>query len=361
MWVPLIVTAEKETPPAPLRVSKDFLTLGVETSCDDTAFCVLAGSRKILSSVLSSQVADHSPFGGVIPELASRKHQEAFLPLLGQALEGAGVCNPPRELNLVAVTMGPGLMGSLLVGVMGAKALAQAWELPLVGVNHLEGHIFANVVAHEDLIFPFLALIVSGGHTEIVLARAPGDYSLLGATRDDAAGEAYDKVAKLLGLGYPGGPVVDRLAQEGDPHRFPFPVPMASSDEVVFSFSGLKTAVLWEVRRWAAAGKDVPKADLCASFQRAVVESLLTKVRLAVGRTGIRRVTLSGGVGANSALRHALTHERGFRAHVPPISLCTDNAVMIAAAGYAAYRRGYRCDLSLSPDPVLPLTPLRGE
>ncbi len=361
MRVPLIVVPEQRAFGAPQQPVNDFLTLGVETSCDDTAFCVLAGSRKILSNVLSSQVADHAPFGGVIPELASRKHQEVFLPLLDQALRQAGIRNPSRELDLVAVTMGPGLMGSLLVGVMGAKALAQAWELPLVGVNHLEGHLFANVVFHEDLAFPFLALIVSGGHTEIVLARAPGDYVLLGATRDDAAGEAYDKVAKLLGLAYPGGPVVDRLAQEGDPLRFSFPVPMAFSDEIAFSFSGLKTAVLWETRRWSAKGKPLPKEDLCASFQRTVVEALLTKVRLAVKRTGVRRVTLSGGVAANSALRRALEREPGFRAYVPPISLCTDNAAMIAAAGYAAYRRGYRCDLSLSPDPVLPLTPWRQE
>ena len=361
MRVPLIVRSE-EVQASPFRPSApDFLTLGVETSCDDTALCVLAGGRRVLASVLSSQVRDHAPFGGVIPELASRKHQEAFLPLLEEVLRRAEVRNPYRELDLVAVTMGPGLMGSLIVGVMGAKALAQAWELPLVGVNHLEGHLFANVVAHEDLVFPFLALIVSGGHTEIILARAPGDYALLGATRDDAAGEAYDKVAKLLGMGYPGGPEVDRLARRGDPLRFPFPTPMASSDEISFSFSGLKTAVLWETRRWAAAGKDLPREDLCASFQRAVVDSLMAKVRLAVKRTGVRRVTLSGGVGANSALRRAMESERSFRSYVPPLELCTDNAVMIAAAGYAAYRRGYRCDLTLSPDPVLPLTPRHQE
>lgn len=341
-------------------IQDSFLTLGIETSCDDTALCVLEGGRIVRASTLSSQIEDHAPFGGVLPELASRKHQEAFLPLLHRVLSEATVQNPSRELDLIAVTMGPGLMGSLLVGLMGAKALSQAWEVPLVGVNHLEGHIFANIVTHEDLVFPFLGLIVSGGHTEIVLARSPGDYVLMGTTRDDAAGEAYDKVAKLLGLGYPGGPAIDRLAQEGDSKRFSLPIPMASSDEIAFSFSGIKTAVLWEIRRWNShQDRTLPAADLCASFQRVVVESLLIKVRLAVEQTGVRRVALSGGVAANSALRSAMAQEKRFHAYVPPLSLCTDNAVMIAAAGYAAYRRGIRSDLTLTPDPSLPLTPFR--
>ena len=342
------------------RPGEPFLTLGIETSCDDTAVAVLEGPRRILAAGLASQVEDHAPHGGVVPELASRKHQEAILPLIHRVLKEAGVRNPARELHLLAVTSGPGLMGSLLVGVMTAKALSQAWEVPLVAVNHLEGHLFANVVAHEGLAPPFLCLIVSGGHTEIQLVRAFGDYRLLGATRDDAAGEAYDKVAKLLGLGYPGGPVVDRLAGQGNPEAIPFPVPLADSGVVEFSFSGLKTAVLWALKRLEREGASIPVEDLCASFQRAAVTSLAEKVRLGVEQTGVRRVALSGGVGANGALRARLEEEgarRGWEVFLPPRDLCTDNGVMIAAAGYGAFRRGIRCDLSFSPDPAWELTP----
>lgn len=340
--------------PLTLVAGDPFLTLGIETSCDDTAVAVLEGPRRILAAGLSSQVEDHAPHGGVVPELASRKHQEAILPLLHQVLNRAGIRNPARELHLVAVTSGPGLMGSLLVGVMTAKALSQAWEVPLVSVNHLEGHLFANVVAHGDLKPPFLCLIVSGGHTEILLVRAFGDYQVLGGTRDDAAGEAYDKVAKLLGLGYPGGPVVDRLAATGNPEAFPLPVPLSGSGAVEFSFSGLKTAVLWVLKRLEKDGLPVPVEDLCASFQRAAVVSLLEKTRVAVEQTGVRQVALSGGVGANSALRAGLEEEgarRGWRVYLPPRDLCTDNGVMIAAAGYSAFRRGIRCDVTFAPDP----------
>jgi N6-L-threonylcarbamoyladenine synthase len=339
-----------------LTVESSFLTLGIETSCDDTAVCVLENQRTVLAQGLSSQIEEHAPFGGVVPEVASRCHQEVLLPLLQRILEEAGVRNPARQLSLVAVTAGPGLVGSLLVGVMSAKALAQAWEVPLVGVNHLEGHLFANVATHPSLEPPFLSLIVSGGHTEIVFVRSFGEYELLGETKDDAVGEAYDKVAKLLGLGYPGGPVVDRLAREGDPDAFPFPVPLEHSDEIGFSFSGLKTAVLWVLRRLEREGKPIPAAHVCASFQKAAVASLVGKIRLAVLRSGVRRVAVSGGVAANSALRSALGALPGVEIFLPPPSLCTDNAVMIAAAGYNIYRRGFFSDLSLSPDPALPLT-----
>lgn len=229
-------------------MERRFLTLGIESSCDDTAVSILDGQRDVKADLISSQIKDHAPFGGVVPEFASRKHLEAILPLVDRALENAGVSDPAQELSLIGVTAGPGLMGSLLVGVMTAKALAQTWHLPILGVNHLEGHLFANVVASPDLEPPFICLIVSGGHTEIILAEDFGNYSLLGATRDDAAGEAYDKVAKLLGLGYPGGPIIDSLAHKGNSEAFSFPVPLRSSDEIAFSFSGLKTAVLWAVK-----------------------------------------------------------------------------------------------------------------
>jgi N6-L-threonylcarbamoyladenine synthase len=326
-----------------------FLTLGIETSCDDTALAILEGPSCVVGDVISSQVLDHSPFGGVVPELASRMHQEALLPLMRSLMLSTGTS--PRDIDLIAVTAGPGLMGSLLVGVMSAKGLAQGWEVPLIGVNHLEGHLYANIMAHPELAPPFLCLIVSGGHTELVLARGYGEYELLGSTRDDAAGEAYDKASKLLGLGYPGGPAIERMASGGDPGAFDFPVALKGSGEVEFSFSGIKTSLRTAVKKM---GGGVPVADVCASFQRAVTESLLVKVRLAVGQTGVRRVALSGGVAANGALRGAMTEEgrrRGFDVFLPPMKHCTDNAIMIAAAGYASYSRGNRSDLSLTPNP----------
>lgn len=333
----------------------DFVTLGIETSCDDTALALLQGERRVLCSLISSQIEDHAPFGGVVPELASRKHQEALLPLLRSLWADTGAA--PADIGLIAVTAGPGLMGSLLVGVMSAKALSQGWRVPLIGVNHLEGHMFANIVASPDLAPPFLCLIVSGGHTEIVLMRGFGDYVLLGQTRDDAAGEAYDKAAKLLGLGYPGGPAVERQARNGDPSAFNFPTPLKGSKEIAFSFSGIKTSLRTAVQKLAddgAAEENLPLADICASFQRAVTDSLLGKIKLAVARTGVKRVAVSGGVGANTALREGLDElgrRRGWEVFLPPREYCTDNAVMIAAAGYAAYTRGDRSDLSLCPDP----------
>lgn len=338
---------------APLKM-KDFITLGIESSCDDTGIAVLRGQREILSSLLSSQIDSHSKYGGVVPELASRMHQEAIIPLLSRALDEAGIKNPAREIDLIAVTAGPGLMGSLLVGVMTAKALAQGWGAPLLGVNHLEGHLFAGVVANGDLKPPFVSMIVSGGHTEVVLVRDFGDYALLGSTRDDAAGEAFDKIAKVLGLGYPGGPVIDNLARSGDAGAYPLPVPLAGTQEVEFSFSGLKTAALTLINN-AKNFREKPRtADICASFQKAVIDSLLGKLTLAVKKTGVRSVALSGGVAANSALRERITdlaRAKGWRLCLPPKWTCTDNAAMIAAAGYSAYQRGGRSCLSLSPDP----------
>ncbi|MEA4881124.1 MAG: tRNA (adenosine(37)-N6)-threonylcarbamoyltransferase complex transferase subunit TsaD [Synergistaceae bacterium] len=330
---------------------RPFLTLGLESSCDDTAVALLEGPRQVRAELLSSQIADHAPFGGVIPEFAARKHLEAFLPLTAEALRRGGVTDPRREISLIAVTAGPGLMGSLLVGVLAAKALALSWSVPLIGVNHLEGHIFANVVSFPELVPPFLSLIVSGGHTEIVLAESFGKYVFLGGTRDDAAGEAYDKVAKVLGLPYPGGPEIDRLAAAGDPFAFDFPVPMKGSPEIVFSFSGLKTSVITEIRRREQRGEPLPVEDICASFQRAVVDSLMGKLGLAVKNTGIRDISISGGVAANSSLRSALSKRRGWNAWLPPVNRCTDNAVMIAGAGFSAFSRGHRSGLDLAADP----------
>lgn len=337
-----------------LNGSGEFLTLGIETSCDDTAIAVLEGEHHVLADAISSQIDSHSVYGGVVPELASRMHQEAILPLLEYVLKKAGINDPSNEIDLIAVTAGPGLMGSLLVGVMTAKALSQGWNVPLLGVNHLEGHIFANAAASEDLRPPFISLIVSGGHTEAVLVRKFGDYELLGSTRDDAAGEAYDKVSKVLGLGYPGGPVIDRLAATGDACAFTLPMPLASTKEIEFSFSGLKTAAITLIDKERRSGMNFPLKDICASFQRAVVDSLLTKVKLAINRTNVKALTVSGGVAANSALRTALREyavAHDIALYLPPRGMCTDNAVMVAAAGRCAYARGERSDLSLSPDP----------
>ena len=328
------------------------LTLGIETSCDDTAVAVLEGEHRVLSELLSSQIKDHARFGGVVPEFAARRHMETLLPLVDAVLSEAGVRGP--DLGLIAVTCGPGLMGSLIVGVQAARALSQAWGVPLIGVNHLEGHLFAPLIEEPGLRPPFLSLIVSGGHTEILRVDAPGRYALLGATRDDAAGEAYDKAAKVLGLPYPGGPEVDRLAREGNPRAFDFPVPLKNTRVIEFSFSGLKTALLWQVRRLEEAGVNpLPVADLCASFQRAVTEALVAKVALAVRLTGIRTVAASGGVAANSALRAALKRPGKWRTFVPSPGRCTDNAVMIAMAGRSAWDRGQRSPADLTPDPSL--------
>lgn len=333
---------------------KEIITLGIETSCDDTALAVVKGRNVVLSSVLSSQIESHSEYGGVVPELASRMHQEMIIPLLEEVLDGAGINDPAKEIDLIAVTAGPGLMGSLLVGVMTAKALSQAWHKPIIGVNHLEGHIFANVAANSDLTPPFISAIVSGGHTEIVWVKNFGEYEMLGSTRDDAAGEAFDKIAKMMGLGYPGGPVIDRLALRGDPESYALPMPLSSTDKVEFSFSGLKTAAANIIRSSERAGTSIKKEDICASFQKAVIGSLTCKIKLAADVTGVKKLTLSGGVAANSGLRSMLgemAKTEGWELFLPPKNMCTDNAVMIASAGTDSFLRGNRSDLSLSPDP----------
>ena len=336
-----------------MRPLDRFLTLGIESSCDDTSIALLEDQRKILSWNISSQTERHAAFGGVVPEYASRMHLEAILPLTREVLANAGVSDPAKELDLIAVTRGPGLMGSLLVGVMTAKAFAQAWNVPLIGVNHLEGHIFANVVDHEELKFPFLCMVVSGGHTEIVLARASGDYQMLGATQDDAAGEAFDKVAKVLGLPYPGGPVIDRLAKQGDATAFHFPAVLPNIEGLNFSFSGLKTAAINQINTLRQKGADIPVEDFCASFQAAVVKILLTRLEQAVELTSVNNVAISGGVAANSAFRDAVAAHPGWKAFLPSKMFCTDNAVMVAAAGYAAFMRGERSGIDMAADPAL--------
>ena len=332
---------------------KRFLTLGIESSCDDTSLALLEGQRHVLSWEISSQTERHAQFGGVVPEYASRMHLEAVLPLAGQVLKEGGVTAPSEELSLIAVTRGPGLMGSLLVGVMTAKAFAQAWNLPVLGINHLEGHIYANRVDHDDLDFPFLCMVVSGGHTEIVLVKGAGDYAVLGATQDDAAGEAFDKVAKVLGLPYPGGPVIDRLAKDGDAGAFRFPDIVHSVEGLNFSFSGLKTAAMNQVNSMRLKGLEIPVADFCASFQAAVVRTLIRRLEQAVERTGVKSVAISGGVAANSAFRAAVADHPGWKAFLPSKMFCTDNGVMVAAAGYAAWQSGRRDTVSFAPDPAL--------
>ena len=331
------------------------IVLGIETSCDETAAAVLDGGRKILGSVVASQDAVHAPYGGVVPELASRRHLEVVLPVITQALGQAGL--GLTDLDGVAVTQGPGLVGSLLIGCSVAKAMAYAHGLPLVGVNHLEGHIYAAFLEEPAPTYPFLALVVSGGHTALYLGRGAGRYERIGQTRDDAAGEAFDKVARLLGLGYPGGPVIETTARLGDPKAIRLPTAQMSDGAPDFSFSGLKTAVSLHVKRHAPlASRQV--ADVAASFQATAVKMLVSKTVGAAQRNHVRRIVLTGGVAANGALREALQQEcqeRGWDLHVPSRALCTDNAAMIAAAGHDRLVAGERAPLTMNAIPDLAL------
>ena len=329
--------------------------LGIETSCDETAAAVVADDFRILSNVVASQEAVHAPYGGVVPELASRRHLEVIVPVVEKALADAGV--GLADLDGIAVTQGPGLVGSLLVGCSLAKALAYAHDKPLVGVNHLEGHIYAAFLTDDPPVHPFLALVVSGGHTALYHARAPLAYALVGQTRDDAAGEAFDKVAKLLGLGFPGGPVIERTATTGDPKAITFPLAQMTDGAADFSFSGIKTSVSFYVKRHAPLGEG-QVADIAASFQAAVVKMLVRKTVRAALRTGVKRVVLTGGVAANGPLRAGLAAEatlHGITLHVPPPRLCTDNAAMITAAGTVRLRAGERAPLSMNARPDMEL------
>jgi N6-L-threonylcarbamoyladenine synthase len=327
--------------------------LGIETSCDETAAAVVEDGRRVLSDVVSTQIEIHRRWGGVVPELASRNHVVQVMPVVDEALTRAGV--GPGGIDAVAVTSGPGLVGALLVGVQVAKALAAAWGKPLVRVNHLEGHLVAAFLSEEPPEFPYLGLVVSGGHTSLYAARAFGDYRLLGHTRDDAAGEAFDKGAKLLGLPYPGGVAIDGLAKEGDAKAIRFPKAIVKGAELDFSFSGLKTALLHHVKKHGVPeGRAL--ADLCASYQEAIVRALVDKLFRAARRLQFERLVLSGGVAANSRLRAAVAERareyEGMRVYLPAPRLCTDNAAMIAVAGTHALLRGERAGPELSADPA---------
>ena len=329
--------------------------LGIETSCDETAAAVLLHEDgkplTVLSSVVSSQVDLHARYGGVVPEIASRAHVELLTPVIAQALVEAGIDD--RNLDAVAATVGPGLVGSLLVGVSTAKTLALVWDVPFVGVNHLEAHLYASFLEEPDLQLPAVVLLVSGGHTMLVEMSDHGSYRVLGSTIDDAAGEAVDKVARYLGLGYPGGPAVDRLAMEGDASAIRFPRAMLE-EGYDFSFSGLKTAVVNYVRKHP----DVSTPDVCASFQEAVVDVLVTKARRAAKDTGASALCLGGGVAANSQLRERFLDacvEDGLHGFLPSRAMCTDNAAMVAAAGYWRLRHDGPTPLDAGADPNLGL------
>ncbi len=335
---------------------KDQLILGIETSCDETAVAIVKNGKEIIANVVASQIDSHKRFGGVVPEIASRHHVEQISLVLEEALRQGEVTI--QDIDAIAVTEGPGLVGALLIGVNAAKALAFAHNIPLVSVHHIAGHIYANRLV-EEMNFPLLSLVVSGGHTELVYMKEHGHFEVIGETRDDAAGEAYDKVARVLGLPYPGGPHIDRLAHEGTPD-LELPRAWLESGSYDFSFSGLKSAVINTVHNAEQRGEKIAPETLAASFQASVVDVLVTKAIQAAKEYKVKQVLLAGGVAANKGLRNALTE--GFsklediQLVIPPLSLCTDNAAMIAAAGSILFEKGKRADLTLNGNPGLEIT-----
>ncbi|MFP7210508.1 tRNA (adenosine(37)-N6)-threonylcarbamoyltransferase complex transferase subunit TsaD [Bacillus safensis] len=333
----------------------DRFILGIETSCDETAASIVKNGKEIVANVVASQIDSHKRFGGVVPEIASRHHVEQVTIVLEEVMTQAGMSF--KDLDAIAVTEGPGLVGALLIGVNAAKALSFAHQIPLVGVHHIAGHIYANQLV-DELEFPCLALVVSGGHTELVLLKEHGSFEVIGETLDDAAGEAYDKVARTMGLPYPGGPHIDRLAHEGEP-TIKLPRAWLEEGSYHFSFSGLKSAVINTLHNASQKGETIAPENLAASFQASVIEVLVGKTLKAAEANGVKQVVLAGGVAANKGLRKALTSAftklPDVKVIIPPLSLCTDNAAMIAAAGTIAFEKGIRGDMAMNGQPGLPL------
>ena len=336
-------------------MSKDVYILGIESSCDETAAAVVKNGREVLSNIISSQIVIHRKFGGVVPEIASRKHIENIMPVIDEALQQANVTL--EDIDAVAVTYGPGLVGALLVGLSAAKSLAWATDKPLIGVNHLEGHVFANFLTDPELEPPFMALVVSGGHTALLKVTGYNSFEMLGQTRDDAAGEAFDKIARVMGLQYPGGPEIEKLALGGNPHAIE--VPVAKLDAPYeFSFSGLKSAVINYLHNQEQAKREINRADVAASFQYAVTNALVQKAVRAMKDTGLKKIVLAGGVSANKTLQTTLAQamsDIGAELVAPMPILCTDNAVMIACRGYFMYQAGIESPLDLNAVPSLKL------
>ena len=335
---------------------RDILILAIESSCDETAASVVKNGREVLSNIIYSQIALHTKYGGVVPEIASRKHIEKINQVIESALKEAEVTL--QDITAIAVTYGPGLVGALLVGVSEAKAISFASGIPLVGVHHISGHISANYIEHQKLEPPFICLVASGGHSHLVEVKDYGEYEIIGRTRDDAAGEAFDKVARAIGLGYPGGPKIDKLSKEGNPDAIPFPRAKVDENEYDFSFSGLKSAVLNYLNSCQMKGEDVNQADVAASFQKAVIDVLVEHSLHAVKEFGFRKCAIAGGVASNSSLRAAFELEcakRNIDFYHPSPMYCTDNAAMIGVAGYYEYVRGVRHGYDLNAVPNLKL------